>query len=797
MNEQIEMQESADDAGQEGAFGVLGIVARRKEYLLLGLVAGVALGYLYHTRQVPIYQSGARLLILKAENNLGNQYIGAFARYQTPQERLSNHIMMIQSPLVVEQAVKDYELNKLPSFAGMSGAGPAILSGLFVEQSDAYADSLDLSYRGRHREDCQIVLDAVMQSYIKQLNATKSVTDETVKLIEKANKELLDKLAQQEKEYREFRTTAPSLASDPKELSLHQDRLKRLEDARGETELAVTRLRSTIESIEAAMQRGADREALLLLVDRAADLAGQSGSAGARDPASAGIVERLLPLVLEEQTLLETYGADHPRVKSIRRQIETTREFLTSQLAPSNANGAERDPRKPIDFLAMYLESMRQELETMSRNERELAALYDQEEKTVHILAEQDRTARREQAAFDATNESLRSDISRTQLLFDSVVKRLQEINIAADYGGYNTQVLASASEAGQVEPNFSRIMTPAAILGLLFGFGLATLVDMADKSFRSPADICRQLRLPIVGHIPVFKTKDSKLEHVNSKLDGTLITHYRSKSQIAEAYRAVRTALYFTTRGEGHKVVQITSPAPGDGKSTLAANLSICIAQSGKKVLLIDADFRRPRVHKLFSFDREVGLSSVINGETELMDAVRATEISNLFCLSCGPKVNNPSELLTLPRFKELIELTREKFDFVVIDTPPMLAVTDPSIVAARVDGVLLTLRLNKRARANVTRAVEMLGTLGSPVLGVVVNGLGARKGYGYGNYSYAGRGYGPGYRGYGYGYGYGSSYASNKAYYADDDTSAEAGHTHPATRLITESREPRSNGR
>ncbi|MBI3467554.1 MAG: hypothetical protein HY000_31475, partial [Planctomycetes bacterium] len=114
---------------------------------------------------------------------------------------------------------------------------------------------------------------------------------------------------------------------------------------------------------------------------------------------------------------------------------------------------------------------------------------------------------------------------------------------------------------------------------------------------------------------------------------------------------------------------------------------------------------------------------------------------------------------------------------------------------VAARVDGVLLTLRLNKRSRGNVTRAAEMLATLGSPVLGVVVNGLGARKGYGYGNYTYAGRGYAAGYRGYGYGYGYSS--ASNKAYYADDDTSADSGHTHPATRLISEGRDVRSNGR
>jgi capsular exopolysaccharide synthesis family protein len=235
-----------------------------------------------------------------------------------------------------------------------------------------------------------------------------------------------------------------------------------------------------------------------------------------------------------------------------------------------------------------------------------------------------------------------------------------------------------------------------------------------------------------------------------------------------AEAYRSIRTALYFSTRGDGHKVIQITSPEPGDGKSTLTANLAVVIAQSGKSVLLIDADFRRPRIHKLFGLEGIAGMSSVINGEVELADAVQSTSIKNLSILACGPRPDNPSELLTLPRFKELLDVFREKYDFVLIDTPPLMAVSDPSIVAARVDGVILTIRIKKKGRHNAQRATEALESIGANVLGIVVNGVGGRGGYGYGygarygyasgseRYRYDGTQYGYNYDGYGYSYGY-----------------------------------------
>ena len=226
--------------------------------------------------------------------------------------------------------------------------------------------------------------------------------------------------------------------------------------------------------------------------------------------------------------------------------------------------------------------------------------------------------------------------------------------------------------------------------------------------------------------------------------------------------------------------MIQVTSPNPGDGKTTLAANLAVAMADSGKRVLLLEADFRRPRVHRYFALDNTVGVTAIITGDAEIPDAIQPTAIRNLWAMPCGPRPNNPSDLLTSPRFKEMIDTLRDQHDFVIIDTPPILAVMDASVVAPRVDAVLMVVRLTKHARDGASRATEMLGALGARILGVVVNGVAKSAGYGYGSgrYGYGGYRYG-GYRyggnrygGSSYGEGYGDSY-----YHDDSQEPAAAG--------------------
>jgi succinoglycan biosynthesis transport protein ExoP len=208
------------------------------------------------------------------------------------------------------------------------------------------------------------------------------------------------------------------------------------------------------------------------------------------------------------------------------------------------------------------------------------------------------------------------------------------------------------------------------------------------------------------------------------------LCTYYRPRSLEAEAFRSLRTALYFSALGEGCKVIQITSPNAQEGKSTLAANLAVSIAQSGKRVVLVDADLRTPQVHKMLGLAASAGLASVLAGAAEPNDAVLPSSIPGLSVLACGPVPPNPAELLTSPAFKDLLDLLRDRSDFVIVDTPPLLAVTDASVVASRVDGVLLTLRLSRSSQPAAAGAAQALAAVGAPLLGVIVNATDRRAG-------------------------------------------------------------------
>jgi capsular exopolysaccharide synthesis family protein len=191
-----------------------------------------------------------------------------------------------------------------------------------------------------------------------------------------------------------------------------------------------------------------------------------------------------------------------------------------------------------------------------------------------------------------------------------------------------------------------------------------------------------------------------------------------------AESYRTVRTALLAQIQS-GQRVLQVSSPEPGDGKSTFISNMAIALAHAGKRVLLMDADLRRPMIHQLFHARHEVGTTEVLSGEIELLNAVQESGIPNLWLLTSGTSPTNPAEILGSPKLESLLTTARREFDFILIDTPPLLAVSDPSIVARRADGLLLVVRTYKNSRQALRQANQRIQTHGIPLLGVVSNAV------------------------------------------------------------------------
>jgi capsular exopolysaccharide synthesis family protein len=704
MHRDPETDAPAWDAPPQGR-SLVQVLWHRKAFVLLGAFLGLALGFLWHTQRAPVYQSSCQLLVIQKQKiPLAD---AADPSKQFYEDYTPTHMALLRSPLILERAVKKGDLAGLSTFenagdpVGMIHAN--LTAGRDTKETGGVPNNiLLLSLRGPISEDTGKVLQAVVDSYQEFLDVTyRNVSDQTFELITKAHHILKNDLDAAEKKYARFRKESPTIFTNREGLTVEQKRVTDIEAERSKLELKKVLLRDRVTSLEKAIAegKGLDLLATLPKPDMTADGKSLANERYVNEP--------LLQLKLKEQELLQDYGEEHPAVKNIRDRMALMRDFL-AKLTPE---ASEKDPAKR----ALY--AMKQEL-----SETELALVSTGE------IVEKLKNDARALMNYEIEENHLRNDVARLQQIYDGTIKRLQHIELGRDSGGFLVQQLSRPAAGAKVAPIAWQDLALGLIAGLLLGGGLAYLAEMSDKSFRNPEEVRRRLGLPLVGHIP-YIAPDPEAERRRTAgeacADPLLCTHHRPKSLEAEAYRAVRTALFFATQGLGHKVIQVSSPNKSDGKSLMIANLAVMVAQSGKQVLLIDADLRRPRQHKIFAVDSATGLANVLAGEAEPPSAIVPSGVTGLSVLTCGTVPPNPAELLTSPRFKELLETMRARYDYVLIDTPPLLAVTDPCVVAARADGVFLTLRLTRKGRPNAERAREILAGLNAKILGVVVNGV------------------------------------------------------------------------
>jgi capsular exopolysaccharide synthesis family protein len=278
--------------------------------------------------------------------------------------------------------------------------------------------------------------------------------------------------------------------------------------------------------------------------------------------------------------------------------------------------------------------------------------------------------------------------------------------------------------------PRKSRVRAVAMVVGALLGAGLALLRDRSDGRMRSVEEMQNIVGLPILGVVPVMSGRRTAVARA-------MTVHLDPRSIVAEAYRTIRTAIYFGLGGNNNggasstKTILVTSPEPGDGKTTSASNLAIAIAQTGRSVLLLDADFRKPSQHKNLEIKNTVGLSSVLAGTDSLEAAVQRTGVDGLDILPCGPIPANPSEILNSREFGELVDTLASRYDHILFDSPPVNAVTDARILGAVCDATILVLRADKSTRKSGEHARNALLAVGARMLGAIVNDASKRKGY------------------------------------------------------------------
>jgi polysaccharide biosynthesis transport protein len=279
------------------------------------------------------------------------------------------------------------------------------------------------------------------------------------------------------------------------------------------------------------------------------------------------------------------------------------------------------------------------------------------------------------------------------------------------------------------VKPNRPMNMILGILVGLGLGFGMAILLRYVDTTIRSPEDV-EKLGLPVLSFIPTFGSSDNQLDR-----NQTLVTLTAPQSPPSESYRTMRTAIENSLSDHGKsKAVVFSSPAPKEGKSTAIANLAVSAANSGRKVLLVDADLRRPVQHQIFSVDREPGLSNALIGEIPVNQCIKKTSVPGLHIVPCGNIPSHPAELLGSARMEKFVKLVRQYYDLVLFDAPPVIAMADTLVLAKYTDGAVIIVSADQTKSLGLDKTREMLEANNARILGVVVNRFNANKVY----YSY-----------------------------------------------------------
>jgi succinoglycan biosynthesis transport protein ExoP len=431
---------------------------------------------------------------------------------------------------------------------------------------------------------------------------------------------------------------------------------------------------------------------------------------------------------------------------------EKNRTFLSNHPELGSARDRRDRARKNLENAIQAIES---EFNIALQNERNLRRELEKQESEITSM----------QSAI-VYYKTLNYEVESLKTRLNSLLNIQTQVDVSKELESLkanNISVVDSAVVPRQpVSPNKTKNLMLALLFGLFGGVGLCFLLDYLDNTVKGPEEVEKLTGLPSLGVIPLLEqvNSDGKGRHYSeyghSKHEiayGTdkaefkvqdieLINHINPKLPIADDYRTIRTSILLSSAESPPKVIAFTSSLPVEGKSSTLVNLAIAFAQLDKKVLVIDSDLRKPRLHRIFKIGNRAGLSGYLAGKIELKEAIQKTSIENFWLLPSGPVPPNPSELLNSSRMKEMLEAVKKVFDIILLDTPPVLATIDAVILSTLVDSTVLVLKAGEITRKPFMSAVEELKKANAKVMGVVFNGLKASQG----KYFY--RGYYPYYR-------------------------------------------------
>lgn len=699
----------------------------------------------------PIYEAGVRLMLID-QSSMG-QSLFDFTSMMTKETLINNQVEILKSRTLGEHVLQDLQKSihtqDLELLQPDTAARKISLSRLFSKNGNKKSpdhlfdqkvqqlrdnlsvrhlrntDMVEVKYRAHSPFEAYYVANAIAAAYVR-INQQESQAEV---------RQVKDFLEQQLSTYKQ------ELQGSEEDLKAYQEKAKvvALDNETSELVRKISEFETMYNSaktdLEAAKQR-------LVYID--SELVKQNTNFDIEAISKTTALEEFSKKIAEKQSQLAVYKAQtiqkglseitHQHtlreVENLQNQIDALKAQFKKDVTAAAANQFV-DPAQISNSLFSSKIEVETEIQSLQPKVEVFGKILDRYNQEMESLP-----AKKLQLA------RLTRSAQVAEKLYVMLQEKYQESRITEVGQMGNVRIIDSAKEPEEpIVPKKKLNLLLGLLLGLGFALAAAFVIEYMDDSVRTMADLS-EMQMPLIATIPFIKpdsgngfiAKMTKLDdpEVNA-INERLVTHLKPKSPVSEAYRALRTNILFTAPDNPKKTILVTSTGPQEGKSTSVANLAITFAQAGTKTLLIDADLRRPMLHKLFQVDKQPGLTNALVSREALEDLTTpVAAVPDLSLLTCGVNPPNPAELLGSARMKEVLDEARQIYDMILIDTPPVIAVTDPSVLARFVDGVVVVVKTASTQRSAAMMAAEQLRRVGAPVLGVLLNGITTANFYG-----------------------------------------------------------------
>jgi len=702
---------------QESALGESFRILLKRKWIVIGCLATIfSVVAIASLRMTKVYEAGGTIEINKPDASLNFQNSATFSLdYYDPTE-LETELRILQSDLLAMQVIRELSLDRQPAFGG--GSAPPAPSSLDLSPDPLQSDParaaamvgsfkgglhvalspntriIEVHYRSPDPQMAANIVNMLMQTYVE--NNFKARFESTMQASDWLSKQLVDlqmKVETSQEKLVRYQKEHEILGTDEK------------------TNIITAKLDELNKQLTMAESDRMDKEAIYRLVESGDPDAIASNAGGIQDPGSQSASQLLetlrakqADLKIQAADLSTQFGPSYPKLteinnqlKEIDAQIQAEQKKIVSKLRGQYTAALQRE-----NMLHDALDKQKQEANKLNESAIEYSLL--------------------------------KRDVDTNRQLYEGLLEKLKQAGVSAGLKSNNFRIVDSARPPlGPIEPNIPRNLMFAVVLGLASGVGLAFLLEGLDNTVRTTEQAQMISGLASLGMIPL----GSKLARegpnpkrlviaTSSKEAVELVTQVRPQSQMAESYRALRTSLLLSNLGHPPKVIMVTSALPQEGKTTTSINTAIVLAQKGVRVLLIDADLRRPSIHKTLGMGPHSGLSNVLTGSTTLEQAITRTPLlPNLLVLPAGTPPPNPAELLASSNMRDVLVQLREQYDHIVIDTPPSLSVTDAVVLSPRADAVVLVIRSGQTTKQSLRRSRDVLMQVNAKVVGVLLNAV------------------------------------------------------------------------